>query len=159
MALIEMGFPFYDADNKEAEEIKSASFLFDKAVMVLLREYWFTGNIKKIKPILTDRKIYLGKREYVRPANCISVLTPEIEEIGDKLYTMKNNFSLEYREKMSIEDIPEVYDTYIALTLAKMIAPTIGKAKAINRVMVLLEEEKRSLLPLASYNITMEDLS
>lgn len=158
-ALLEMGFPFCDADNKEAEEVKAASFLFDRALMELLRDGAFTENVKEELPVLTDRGEHLGKREYIKPSNCITVITPGVEEIGDKLYTTKNNFILRYKVKMDIKDISDKYDTYLAFTLAILLAPVVGKVKALSRLITLRDYEKQGIMPLASYDINLGDLN
>lgn len=158
MALLEMGFPFSDADNKEAEEVKTASFLFDTALTTLLIDECFTMNIKKIEAVLTDRKMYLGKFEYVKPKNFLCALTPGVEEREGNLYTFKSNLNLEYKEKIDVKDIPIEYQRYLALIIAKLCCPSFGKVKSLNRILLGIEEEKARLAPLASYDILMEDL-
>lgn len=157
-ALLEMGFPFADADSKEAEDYKAASFLFDRAVTQLLKDDCFTFNINKVEAVLTDRRVYLGKFEYVKPEGYICSLTPGVEEIGDKLYSMKNNLILKYKKNMDIKDIPGMYRRYISLALAIMLAPTTGKAKSLERVAALFNIERESLLPQGAFCINMEDL-
>ena len=158
-ALLEMGFPFADADSKEAEDYKAASSLFNRAVMQLLKDDCFTFNIDEIKPVLTDRRIYNGKFEYIKPEGYICSLTPGVEERGNKLYTSKNNFYLKYRKIMDIKDIPYMYERYISLALAIMLAPTVGKSKSLERIVALFNMERETLLPQGTFNINMEDLS
>lgn len=158
MALLEMGFPYSDADNKEAEEVKTANFLFDTAVLTLLMDNCYTGNICKINPVLTDRRMHMGKFEYVKPDNFLCSITPGIEETGENLYAYKDKISLTYKKKMDIKDIPIMYQRYLTLILAKLCCSTVGKGKALNRLMIALEEEKLRLIPQGSFDITMGDL-
>lgn len=81
-----------------------------------------------------------------------------MEERGNKLYTMKNNFHLKYKKKMDIKDIPDEYERYIALALAIMAAPTVGKAKSLERIYTLFNAERATLLPMGTFHINMEDL-
>lgn len=157
-ALLEMGFPFSDADSKEAVDRKAASFLFDRAVMQLLKDDCFTFNIEEVDPVLTDRRIFNGKFEYVKPDGYLCSLSPYVEERGNKLYTMKNNFHLKYKKKMDIKDIPDEYERYIALALAIMAAPTVGKSKSLERIYTLFNAERATLLPMGTFHINMEDL-
>lgn len=158
-ALLYLGFPFDDADSKEAAEVKAASFSFDTALNSILKDNDFIFNTDKVYPKLTDRAEYLGKYEYVKPPLYICSMTAGVEEIGDKLYTAKNNFKLTYKKKLDVKDIPEEYHKYLALTLAEIIAPTVGKVKALQRIAALRQQEKEELMYLNSYDITMEDLS
>lgn len=158
-ALLYLGFPFDDADSKEAAEIKAASSLFDTALNSILKDNDFTFNVDKVYPKLTDRAKYMGKYEYIKPPHYICSITAGVEERGGKLYTVKNNFALTYKKKMDVKDIPEEYYKYLALTLAEEIAPTVGKAKALQRIAALRQQEKEELMYLSSYDITMEDLS
>lgn len=158
-ALLEMGYPFSDADSKEAVERKAASSLFDRAVMELLKEPFFTVNIEQIEPVLTDRRVYLGKFEYVKPDDYLMSMSNFIEERGGKLYSVKNNFYLKYKKKMDIKDIPEEYHRYISLSLAMMTAPTVGKAKSLERIASLFQLERQSLLRMGTFNLNLEDLS
>lgn len=158
-ALLEMGYPFSDADSKEAVERKAASFLFDRAVMELLKETFFTINIEQVNAVPTDRRLYHGKFEYVKPHDYLLSMSNLIEERGDKLYSVKNNFYLKYKKKMDIKDIPEVYHRYISLSLAMMTAPTVGKAKALERIAALFQTERQSLLRMGTFYLNMEDLS
>ncbi len=153
MALLEMGFPYSDADNKEAEEVKAANFLFETAVVTLLVDNCYTNNIKKIKPVLTDRRLHMGKFEYVKPEDFLCSLTPGIEEAGENLYAYKDRISLTYKSKVDLKNIPIVYQRYLTLILAKLCCSTVGKGKALNKLMIALEE-----VPLGSYDITMGDL-
>lgn len=157
-ALLEMGFPFADSDSKEAADYKAASSLFDRAVMQLLEDDCFTFNIRKIEPALTDRRIYLGQFEYVKPEGYICSLTPGVEETGEKLYTAKNNLILKYKKVIDVKDIPFKYSRYISLALAVMLAPAVGKAKSLERIAALLKMEKEKLLPQGAFVINMEDL-
>lgn len=157
-ALLYLGFPYSNADSKEAAETKAASSLFDIALNSLLKDNDFTFNVKRIVPVLTDRRKYLGKYEFIKPEGYICSMTPGIEDIGDKLQSVKNNFVLEYKRRMDIKDIPEEYEEYLSLLLAEKIAPVVGKAKALERIMLMKQQAKMELIPLDSYVVDMEDL-
>lgn len=158
-ALLKLGFPFADADDKEAEEREAASFLFDEALMELEKDDCFTFNLAKERGVLTDRRVHLGKFEYLKPKNYIMCVTPGVDEIGDKLYTAKSNFVFEYKEFIDLKDIPAKYGKLLALILAKNIAPTVNKKKALDLVYQEYINERESLLPTESFCINMEDLS
>lgn len=158
-ALLEMGYPFSDADSKEAVERQAASFFLERAVTELLKESFFTVNIEAIKPVPTDRRVYLGKFEFVKPHDYLMSMSNFIEERGDKLYSMKNNFYLKYKKKMDIKDIPNEYQRYISLSLAMMTAPTVGKSKSLERIATLFQMERQSLLKTGTFHLNMEDLS
>lgn len=158
LALMYLGFPYSNPDSKEAAETKAASSVFDIALNSVLKDNDFTFNVDRVYPALTDRKMFGGKYEFVKPDGYICAMTPGVEDVGQRLQSRKSNFLLEYKKRMDVKDIPEEYEEYLALALAEKIAPVVGKAKALERIMLLKQQAKSELLSLDSYVINMGDL-
>ena len=157
-SLLLMGFPLDDADSKEAEVYKTASFLFDGTLLKMLKDNTFPFNIYKERINYTDRKFYLGKYEYVKPSRYLDSLTPGVEERGDKLYSTKENLILRYKKKLDAIDVPEEYGELLSILLAIKTAPGVGKVKSLTRLYSLYQEELMQVSKLGSYDITLEEL-
>lgn len=158
MALLELGFPYSEADNKEAEEVKAASFLFETALDILFTEDSFTFNIKSIEPTKTERAEHMGKTEYVKPKNYLCSMTPGIEEKRDRLLSRNPIKCLTFKESIDLQDVPKKYDRLLSLILSELVCSTANKQKALPRILQLKDDEISRLWELDSFDMEMEDL-
>lgn len=140
-ALLELGFPIADSDLEEAESVKTASFLFDDVLFRVLRDDNCRFNIKEERLRKADVQQYEKKITYVKPAKYIMSLSSDIEEHGDKLLSLKNNFVLRYLEQVDLDRVPQNFERILVLSLASEIASPLGKEKRLQTIYSLLERE------------------
>lgn len=157
-ALMELGFPFSDADMEEAENYKAASFVFSDVLIEVMKDENYGFNIKEERLNLTDRKIHNNKYEYAKPKLYLKSLTPSVEEFGDKLFSQKNNFLFRYLYEMDLSEIPETFERILVLSLAIKLAPTVGKVKALNRLYTAYQVEREKIVNDIPYVVDIKDL-
>lgn len=140
--MLELGFQYGDEDLEETQSYKIGDSLINAIVNEINLDENMPYNLRICNPALSETQ--LNKKNfytYVKPPKCLKILTPNISEYGDLLLSKEANLMIEYLEKTSLEDIPEIYQRLIVLTLALRMARAVGKVKAIETVYPMLVQE------------------
>lgn len=145
-ALLRLGFAYDDNDLEEDGAVNSASFLLNDVIMDLLCDDELAISLVKKELKFTERKIFDGEYEYIKPDDCLEILTPGVTEINGLLYSKKSRVMLEYLEKRDLKDISEKYQKLFVISLAIELARTLGKENYISTLYSELDIEKEKHL-------------
>lgn len=145
LALLELGFPYSDEDLEEAENYKSASLLLKGITSEICLDEAIPFNLYREKLKLSDVQDEEGKIVYLKPKNCLKIMSSKVDEYRGKLLSTEENLSVDYLKELSLEDVPSIYQRYLVLILASRLAGTAGKIKSLERIYPMLQVEKERI--------------
>lgn len=140
---MELGFQYGDEDLEETQNYKIGGAVIDAIANEMNLNENMPYNLRITKPALSESPLIeeQGYYTYVRPPRCLKILTPGITEYGELILSKKSDLRIEYLEKLSLEDIPAIYQRLITLELAFRMARAVGKPKAMETIYPLLTQE------------------